>query len=258
MFIDSHTHLSDSKFDTDRQEVIERAIAEGVTRFILPATGVEENEVLFDLATKYPGVCFPTIGLHPMEFNDNPDYREHLSKIEEQLENPPLKFVAIGEIGLDLYWEQKYLEQQIEGLRFQLDLAVKYNLPVIIHSRDAWSEILPILADYSGRIRGVFHSFAGTKAQIEKIEEIGGFYYGINGTVTYKNSVLPEALKSIPLEKILLETDSPYLPPTPYRGKRNESSYIPIIAAFVAQLKGVRTEELAERATKNTEELFLL
>lgn len=258
MFIDSHTHLFDTKFDSDRAEVIANSISQGVTKFILPATGDAEHELMFDTVRQFPDNCCATIGLHPMEMNDNEHWREQLAKVEWYLQNPPVRIVAIGEVGLDLYWDKGYLSEQLEALEFQIELSIVYDLPLIIHTRDAWHEILPVIEKYSGRIRGVFHSFAGGVEEIERIEKIGGFYYGINGTVTYKNSVLPESLKLIGVEKILLETDSPYLPPVPYRGKRNESSYIPLIGSFVASLKGLRSEELAKITTANATELFKL
>lgn len=256
--IDSHTHLCVERFDEDLNEVISRAVAQGVDRFIIPATRDDEHERLFATVAKYPDKMFATIGLHPTDINENPDYKAHLQNVAKIAENPPMRLVAVGETGTDLHWGVDYIEEQKEGFRFQIELAIKHDLPIIIHTRDSWAETFEVLEPYAGRVRGVFHSFAGGKDEIDRIEKIGGFYYGINGTVTYKNSILPAALEHIPLDKILLETDAPFLPPVPHRGERNESSYIPLIAAKVAEVKGVTTSALAEIATRNTELLFSL
>lgn len=256
MYIDTHTHLFASHFDEDLDAVIERAQGCGVTKFILPAVDDSSHSKMLAVAQKYPLCCYPTVGLHPTAMNQNLRWREHLSRVEGMLSNPPARFIAIGEIGVDLHWSSDYLEEQIEAFRVQIELAKRYNLPIIIHCRDAWDETLKVLEEYSGQVRGVFHSFSGTKEQISRIERVGDFFYGINGTVTYKRSTLPDALEDISLSKILLETDAPYLPPEPYRGKRNESAYIPLIAARVAQIKGVETKELAAITTANAQRLF--
>lgn len=258
MYIDTHTHLFASHFDEDLDAAIEYAKECGVDRFILPATDDHAHQKMLDVALKYSDCCYPTIGLHPTAMNQNLRWREHLSRVESMLSCPPAKFVAIGEIGIDLHWSKDYLEEQIEAFKAQIELAKRYDLPIIIHSRDAWDETLTVLEQYEGQIRGVFHSFSGTKEHISRIEGIGGFFYGINGTVTYKNSTLGDALEHIPLSKILLETDAPYLPPEPYRGKRNQSAYIPLIAARVAQIKGVETKELAAITTANARRLFAI
>lgn len=254
--IDSHTHLSDELFDEDLEAAVARAMEAGIDRFILPATSDDTHDKIFSLAARYPNVMYPTIGLHPTDINGNEEYRKHLERVAEIASNPPLPIVAIGEIGIDLHWDKDFLSEQQEGFKYQIELAIKHNLPIIIHSRDAWDETFEVLEPYKGRVRGVFHSFSGTEREVERIEALGGFYYGINGTVTYKKSVIPEALLSIPLDKILLETDSPYLPPVPYRGKRNESSYIPFIANKIAEVKGITTSKLADFTTRNTELLF--
>ncbi len=257
MFIDTHTHLFDSQFDKDLAQVITRAKECGVSKFILPAVESSTHSQMLETAKQFEN-CYPTIGLHPTAMNQNLRWREHLSQVESMLNNPPVKFVAVGEIGLDLYWSKEYKEEQIEGFNAQIELAIKHNLPIIIHCRDAWDEILPIVEQYKGEVRGVFHSFSGTKEQISRIERIGDFFYGINGTVTYKKSTLPEAIQNISLNKILLETDAPYLPPVPHRGERNESSYIPLIAQKIAEIKGVTIEEVAKTTTANAESLFAL
>lgn len=254
--VDTHTHIFDESFDGDRAEALSRAIQGGVELFILPATADAEHEKLIEVCRTEPERYFPTMGLHPTEVNGNPNFRVELARLEEYLRRDDVKFVAIGETGLDLHWSKDFLKEQIEAFVFQIELSIKYDLPLVIHTRDAWEELLPIMEPYKGKIRGVFHSFSGTKEEIDRIEAMGGFMYGINGTITYKKSTLPEALKYISLDRIVLETDSPYLPPEPYRGKRNESSYVPILALNVATLKGVSLEEIDRITTKNAIEMF--
>lgn len=256
--IDSHTHLTDEKFKEDLDEVIARAEEVGIDRFIIPATDDDLHEGMFAMIAKYPDKMFATIGLHPTYINDNPDYREHLERVRHIALNPPMPLVAIGEVGMDLHWSVDFEREQKEGFIYQIELAIELDLPLIIHTRDSWAATFECIEPYAGKVRGVFHSFAGTAEEVARIEKLGGFYYGINGTVTYKNSTLPAAIEHIPLDKILLETDAPYLPPTPHRGKRNESSYIPLIAAKIAEIKGITTAELEKIATKNTENLFKL
>ncbi len=256
--IDSHTHFDSERFLEDIDEAVARAIANGVDRFIIPATSDDAQAHLFETVSRYSDCMYATAGLHPTDVNDNPDFRKHLKNVAKVVAAPPMRIVAIGETGTDLHWGGDFIAEQMESFEFQVRLSIEHNLPLIIHTRDSWNETFEVLESYAGKARGVLHSFSGTANEIERIERLTGFYYGINGTVTYKNSTLPEALQSIPLEKILLETDSPFLPPTPYRGKRNESSYIPLIAAKVAEIKGLATAELAEIATKNTERLFNL
>ncbi len=256
--IDSHTHLYDPRFEEDFDEMIARSIELGIDRFIVPAADPKEQDMLFAAVSRYPERIYATVGLHPTDVNDNPNYKEELEYVRSVALNPPMRLVAIGETGIDLHWSKDFIAEQREAFRFQIELAIETNLPIIIHCREGFSDTFEVLEPYAGRVRGVFHSFAGSATEVERIERMGGFYYGINGTVTYKNSTLPEALEAIPLEKILLETDAPYLPPTPHRGKRNESSYISIIAKRVAEIKGITTAKLDEITTKNTEELFSL
>lgn len=253
--IDTHTHIFDKQFDDDRQQALERAVEQGVQYFILPATMDNEHERLFEVCATSDRY-FATMGLHPIAANDNPNWREHLAHVERLLQNPPVPFVAIGETGLDLHWSQNYLEEQKAIFVSQIELSITHDLPLVIHTRDAWHELLPIMERYAGQIRGVFHSFVGTVAEIERIEAMGGFMYGINGTVTYRKSVLPEALKYIGLDRIVLETDSPYLPPEPHRGRRNESSYVPLVALKVAEIKGVSLDDIDKITTKNAIEMF--
>ena len=257
LFIDTHTHLYDEKFDEDRDAVIRRAIDAGVTRMFLPAVDSESHEVLIALAKKYPVNCFALIGFHPTSANDNPAFREELIRIEKMLRNPPVPFYGIGETGLDLYWSRDFGKEQEEALRFQIELALRYDLPVVLHTREAFEEIIGVVSQYSSRgLRGVFHSFAGTVQQYRTIRDLGDFRFGIGGVVTYKNSQVAEVVKEMDLQDIVLETDAPYLPPVPFRGKRNESAYIVYIAEKIAEIKGISTEEVALTTTGVAEKLF--
>ncbi|MEG1414742.1 MAG: TatD family hydrolase [Mucinivorans sp.] len=255
VMIDTHTHIFDEQFDEDRAAALARARAVGVEAFILPATMDDEHERLLEVAAS-ENCYWPTIGLHPLAANEDPLWREHLARLEGYLAKFAGRFVAIGETGLDLHWSKDFLSEQIELFVAQIELSISHNLPLVIHTREAWDEILPIMEPYAGQIRGVFHSFVGSQAEVARIEKLGGFMYGINGTVTYPRSVLPEALQHISLDKILLETDSPYLPPQGHRGQRNESSYIAAVAVKVAQIKGISLDEIDEQTTKNAIKMF--
>lgn len=255
MYVDTHSHIFDSAFDDDRREAIDRAISLGVTRIILPAIDSSTHSRMIDTALQYPSATFATIGLHPTSVNENPDFAAEIAEIERLLKNPPVKFYAIGEIGLDLYWSRDFLAQQVSALKIQLEIALRHDLPVILHVRDAWDEIFPILEAYKG-LRGIFHSFSGGIDQYLRAMAAGDFMIGIGGVATYKKSDLPTVIAEIPLSKIVLETDSPYLPPVPHRGHRNESSYIPIIAAKVAEIKGITIGEVEQTTTKNAERVF--
>ncbi|MCC8088331.1 MAG: TatD family hydrolase [Rikenellaceae bacterium] len=256
-FIDTHTHLFDERFDDDRADVIFRAVDNGVKNFILPATDTDTHEKVICVVREFPGICYAMMGLHPTSVNDNSRYRSDLQIVEKYLDDKPIDFIAVGEIGLDLYWSKDYLAQQEEALRFQLDLALKHALPVSLHVREAFAEIFRVLDDYAGKkLKGVFHSFSGTIDDYRRIKSLGDFKVGISGPVTYKKSPLPEVLEYIPLEDIILETDAPYLPPVPYRGKRNESAYLPLIARKIAEIKEVTVDIVAEATTANAKKLF--
>lgn len=250
--IDTHAHIYDEKFSEDLNTVIDRAKAMGVDRMILPGVDNSSYDRLMQIVDQHPKVCYGAMGLHPTSVNDNPSFRDHLQQVRQYLLDPTREWVAIGEIGLDLYWSKEYVEWQIEALRLQLDWAVELNLPVILHVRDAWQEIFPIIESYAGKgLRGVFHSFSGTIEDYKRIESLGDFYVGISGPVTYKNSALADVVRQIPLDRIVLETDSPYLPPVPYRGKRNEPSYVERVADFIAQLKN-EPIEVVDKITSHT------
>lgn len=254
-FIDTHAHLFLSEFDEDRSLVVERAVDCGIQKMLLPNIDKHTIKPMLDLCAMYPANCFPMIGLHPTSVKE--DYAEHLAVIEKSLNAQA--FVAIGEVGIDLYWDKTYLAQQREALIHQIELARKYKLPLVIHSRDSFHEIVEILHQQrdGNRYSGVFHSFSGNAGQASEVIAMG-FAIGINGVVTFKNSNLGEVIRDVALENLLLETDAPYLTPVPHRGKRNESSYIPHIAQKIAEIKGVSIEAVAEATTETAKTLFKL
>ena len=251
--IDTHTHLFAQQFDEDRFEVVQRALEKGVRQMLLP--NIDTNSILprLDLCAEFPENCFPMIGLHPCDIKEN--YIEELTFFEEWLQKE--KFVAVGEIGIDLYWDKSTLSIQEDAFRRQVELAKKYKLPVAIHVRNSFDEVLSIIDGLNDdNLSGVFHCFTGDEAQANHIINYGGFKLGIGGVVTFKNSGLDKTLRTISIEHLILETDSPYLAPTPYRGKRNESSYVVIIAKKLAEIYGKSLEEIASITTQNAKELF--
>ncbi|NTW32924.1 MAG: TatD family hydrolase [Bacteroidetes bacterium] len=254
ILIDSHTHLYLEEFTSDIAEVVQRAVLSDVKRFIVPNIDSSTIEPMLNFCRKFPDISYPTIGLHPESVKLN--FQEEIIIIKKWIEKE--KFVAIGEIGIDLYWDKTFFNEQVEAFENQLLLAIEYDLPVIIHSRNALNEIIHIINDkkYKG-LKGVFHCFPGSLEQAKYLAQ-KGFLLGIGGVVTYKNSGLAKIVNEIPLQNILLETDSPYLPPVPYRGKRNESAYILNIANFIAGLKGCSLEEVANITSANAIELFKL
>lgn len=262
MLIDTHSHIYDEAFDDDRKEVVERAVAEGVERIILPAIDGESNERLFDMCREYGDYVVPLMGLHPTSVNDNPRWREELAEVEQLLENPPqgvARFYGVGEIGLDLYWSRDWQAEQTEAFRAQLDMALQHDLPIVVHTRDAWEEMAAIIEEYSGKgLRGIFHAFSSDVAMYERLREYGDFVFGIGGVVTFKKSALAEVVKAMRLEDLVVETDAPYLTPVPHRGTRNESSYVRFVATKIAELQGVDYDEVAAQTTLNAKRIFRL
>ena len=260
--IDTHSHIYDEAFDNDRKDVVERAKAEGVEQIVLPAIDGESNERLFDMCREYGDYVVPLMGLHPTSVNDNPHWREELANVERLLASPPqgvVRFYGVGEIGLDLYWSRDWQTEQEEAFRVQLELALKYDLPIVVHTRDAWEEMASIVEEYRDKgLRGVFHAFSADVAMYERLRESGDFVFGIGGVVTFKKSALAEVVKMMRLEDLVIETDAPYLTPTPHRGTRNESSYVRFVAAKIAELKGLTYEMVAERTTANAKRIFKL
>ncbi len=252
IFIDSHTHLYLEEFQNDRQNVVEKAIAEGIEYMILPAIDKSSFDSMKQLCHDFPQNCFPMIGLHPTSVEEN--YKEELDFVEKELQEK--KYVAVGEIGIDLYWDKTYAEQQKFAFRYQLKLAKKHNLPVAIHTRDSFNDVYKIVREeQDGTLKGVFHCFTGNLDEAKKIMDLN-FFMGIGGIVTFKNSGQDKVVKDIPLESILLETDSPFLTPAPYRGKRNESAYIKLIATKIAEVKEVSIESVANITSSNSMNLF--
>ena len=253
-FIDTHSHLYDEAFASEEDLAVDRAVEAGVTRMILPDIDSVSREQMFDLAERHPGVLFPCLGLHPTSIGA--DWKAEFTKMEQYLDK---KITAIGETGIDCYWSKEFLEQQKEAFRLQLDLAHDLDLPVIIHSRESTEIILDILKECRHlNLRGVFHAYSGSRETFKEIQKLGDWYIGIGGVLTFKKASIAEHVKEIPLDRILLETDSPYLTPVPFRGQRNESAYIPHIASRLAQIKDIPLEEVAETTTANAVKLFKL
>jgi TatD DNase family protein len=250
--IDSHTHIYLSQFDSDRNAMIERAKEAGVKRFYLPAIDSETTQRMFSLEEKYPGECFSMMGLHPCSVNEN--YKAELELVESWLSKRP--FAAVGEIGLDFYWDKTYTEQQFEAFRVQIEWALQYNLPINIHTRNAMQDTINVVKEYKGRgLKGIFHCFTGSYESAKQIVD-AGFLLGIGGVVTYKNAGLAETLSQIPLNHLVLETDAPYLTPVPFRGKRNECSYLQYVMQKLADIYHTGEEEVAEITTGNCLQLY--
>lgn len=251
--IDTHAHLYAEEFDSDRDAVIERARAAGVTNIILPNIDSSSLDAMLKLEANYPGYCHAAIGLHPTSVNA--DYQRELNLIESELKRRP--YLAIGEIGIDLYWDKTYAKEQILAFQQQLKWALAYNKPVIIHVRNSFRETMHAMEPFRNRgLRGVFHSFGGTIEEATEIIEFGGFLLGINGIVTFKNSTLGGVIKQTDLRQIVLETDAPYLTPVPYRGKRNESAFLSYTAHQIASLQSISYEAVVKQTTKNALNLF--
>ncbi|HEX9509303.1 MAG TPA: TatD family hydrolase [Puia sp.] len=250
--IDTHCHLYGSEFTNDINDVIQRAEKEGVEKFYLPSVDHESLEALLALEERYPGKCIGMIGLHPCSVKA--DYAAELKLVEEWLGRRP--WVAVGEIGLDFYWDRTFEPQQYEAFHRQTEWALQYDIPIVIHCRDSMAESIGLVREHQkGKLRGIFHCFGGDAESARQIIDLG-FYLGIGGVLTYKNSGLPETLKEIDLEHLVLETDAPYLSPVPFRGKRNESSYLKWVVARLAEVKGVSVEEVARVTTKNAQKIF--
>ncbi|MEA2105381.1 MAG: TatD family hydrolase [Bacteroidota bacterium] len=253
-FIDTHTHLYLPEFDQDRDQVINEAIDYNVIKLLLPNVDSSTINPLMDMVNKYPLNCFPMIGVHPTSVGE--EYQKELDIVESWLKKE--KFIAIGEIGMDLYWDKTFQKQQVEVFRRQLNLAKKYNLPVVIHARESFDEIFKIVDEEADdRLTGVFHAFTGTVEQANQIIE-WGFMMGIGGIVTFKNAGLDKVVRNIDINHIVLETDSPYLAPVPKRGKRNQSAYIRHIAEKIALIKEISIEKVANITTDNAKQLFRL
>lgn len=253
--VDTHSHLYESDFEEDRSEVLERLLKNGVTRVLLPNIDRESLPNMLALEASNQNLFSSMIGLHPTSVGAN--YKEELQFIKESAMQH--SYCAVGEIGLDFYWDKTYAEEQVDALKEQVGWALDWNLPVALHVRKAMPEIIDTLKGFDkNRLRGVFHSFSGSIESASEIARLGDFYYGINGVVTFKNAGIAEVVKELPLDRIVLETDCPYLTPVPFRGKRNESSYVIYVAEKIAEVKGISVEEVAEQTTLNAKRLFNL
>jgi len=252
MMIDTHCHLYLPEFADDYQDVINRAVNEGITKFYLPSIDSQSVDSMLHLEAQFPGRCFSMMGLHPCSVKEN--YQEELQVVQNWL----LKrnFAAVGEIGLDFYWDRTFEKQQYEAFHQQIEWALHHDLPIVIHSRDSTQECIDVVQQHQkGALKGIFHCFGGDYESAARITSLG-FYLGIGGILTYKNSGLAAVLQKIPLEHLVLETDAPYLTPVPFRGKRNESSYLKYVAAKLASVKEVSIEEVAAITTSNAEKIF--
>jgi TatD DNase family protein len=252
-WIDTHAHLYTKEFDSDRSEIIQNAIRKGVDTILLPNIDVTTIEPLLQLCQDFPSTCFPMMGLHPGNVKE--DWEEQLTTMKPYFFSK--KMIAVGEIGMDLYWDKTFIEEQKLAFRQQISLAKELQLPIVIHARDAFDEIFEILDDViDDRLTGIFHCFTGNLEQAKKVMSYPKFMMGIGGVLTYKKAALDDVLKHVPLEYLVLETDAPYLPPVPYRGKRNESAYLVHTAEKLAEVHGVKLSELAEITTKNAKKMF--
>lgn len=264
--IDTHSHLYEPEFDADRGEALARAFDAGVGLLLLPAIDAASDERLFALCRRHPDRCLPMMGLHPTSVNDNPRWREELDRVARCLDNPPEgvpPFCAVGEIGLDYYWDDRFAAEQIEAFTAQCRLAAARNLPVAIHTRAAWNDMRRIVGQEAEaarargeRLRGVFHAFSEDADTYRALRGAGDFLFGIGGVVTFKKSQVAETVREMALDEIVLETDCPYLTPVPHRGERNESAYVRLVCEKIAQIKGLDPEEVAAATTANAARMF--
>ena len=252
-FVDTHTHLYMSDYGDGCDDAVRRAIDAGVTKMILPDVDSSVRESVFSMASRFPGSAFPCLGLHPTEIPEN--WKEEVDRMMEYRDRKGI--VAIGETGMDFHWVRDNAAIQEEVFRIQLDLALEMDIPVIVHNREATEHTLNILKDYRGRgLRGVFHAYGGSIETFMELQRLGDWYVGIGGVVTFRKASIAETIREIPLDRILTETDAPWLTPVPFRGTRNESSYIPYIAEKIAMQKGTDMETVAGVTSGNAEKLF--
>lgn len=255
VFTDTHAHLYLEEFDPDRDQVMRRAEDSGVYHLFLPNIDSGSVNQMLGVCKDWPHLCYPMMGLHPTSVK--PGYRDELALVRQYLGDSSYRFYGVGEIGIDLYWDKSYEKEQKDAFNIQLDMALEFNLPVAIHTRNSMETTLEIMEARNDKgLRGVFHCYSGDVPQAERAVAMG-FYLGIGGVVTYKKTTLVDVVTAIPLESLLLETDAPFLPPVPHRGQRNESSYIPLIAEKIAEIKRTSVEEVASVTTKNALKLFL-
>ena len=254
MLVDTHTHIYLDDFDEDRIMILENAEKESVRKILMPAIDSATHNRVFELEAAEPGRCFAMMGLHPCSVKEN--FKEELAIAKEYLDKR--KFVAVGEIGLDFYWDKTFTDQQYEAFHQQIEWAIHFDIPISIHSRNATDECIKVVSEHQkGKLKGVFHCFSGDENQAKQVINLG-FYLGIGGVVTFKNSGLDKVMETVGLEHVVLETDAPYLAPVPFRGKRNEPSYLKYVVEKLSLIKGVSTQEIARITTENAGKLFSL
>lgn len=252
MLIDTHSHIYSKEFNGEYAETVKRAIDKGVEKIIFPNIDSSSIRLMLDLVDRFPDICYPLIGVHPTSINE--EYEEELELVEYWMTKR--KFWGIGEIGIDLYWDKTFVDEQVFAFRYQLRLAKLHNLPVSIHTRESFDLVYDILKEeYTPDMRGVFHAFTGTSEQAKLILDMG-FKIGVGGIVTFKNSGVDKMLAGLDISNLILETDSPYLAPTPMRGKRNETSYIVYVAEKLAEIYNIPVSLVADITTKNARDLF--
>ena len=255
-FIDTHTHLFASEFDNDIDIVIKNALDNGISKMLLPNIDSTTTTKMLQLCDRHPNNCYPMIGLHPCSVKKD-NLEKEISHVEQMLSQN--KFIAVGEIGLDLYWDKSTLDLQKIAFESQIELAKKYQLPIVIHVRDSFDEAIEIVERLNDHnLSGVFHCFTGNLEEAQRIINLNNFYLGIGGVVTFKNGGINKIINQVSLDRIILETDSPYLSPTPFRGTRNESKYLLNIAHKMAELYNIDIEDIAKKTTKNAIDLFHL
>ena len=252
MIIDTHSHIYLPEFGEDRNSMLSRAENEGIRLILMPAIDNETHLSMLEIEAQYPGKCLSMMGLHPCSVKEG--YEQELKIVKEYFEKR--RFVAVGETGLDFYWDRTFTKEQYVSFQIQIELAKQYDIPVVIHSRNSIDECIKVIKEnQQGNLKGVFHCFSGNEKQAKEIIDLG-FYLGIGGVVTFKNSGLDKVMADFELKNVLLETDAPYLAPVPFRGKRNECSYLKYVIDKLAEIKDVEKDEIANITTKNAKELF--
>lgn len=250
---DTHTHLYSEQFEGERELLIQQAMEKGVQRFFMPNVDSASIPGMFQVEKAFPEHCFPMMGLHPCSVNEF--YQQELQVVEYWLKKR--RFCAVGEIGIDLYWDKSFFDQQQDAFRRQIQLSLDYNIPFVIHSRDSFREVMNIVNEFKGKpLKAIFHCFGGTVEEANEVIAAGNFKLGIGGVLTFKNSKLADVVAAVELSKLVLETDAPYLAPTPYRGKRNDPAYLYLVAEKIAEIKGISIGEVAAITTQNSIDIF--
>lgn len=260
MIIDTHSHIYEPEFDEDRELVVQRAKDAGIEYLILPAIDKESYERLFSLCRNHSNYVIPMMGLHPTSINENNQWKEDLALVKAYLDNTPEgipSFCAVGEIGLDFYWDRNFIKEQTMAFEQQIEWALEKNLPICVHTRDAWKEMIDSISKFKGRgLNGIFHAFSDTLETYQELKKYGNFKFGVGGVVTFKKSKIAEVVKEMDLSDLVIETDCPYLTPVPFRGQRNESSYVRYVAEKISELKGITYEEVARITTLNAKQIL--